>query len=213
MRLRLLPVLALGLLFAPVCHAQTAGNTTPSAASLALATKLIDLTANQTTTLATIQSGFKPTLDQMKSHGVPQELVDQIQQASNQFFAANFNWTTLEPQIAQLYASSFTDQELTALIAFYSSAAGQKAAALMPKLYQQSLIVALNDIKPKLPDLQQKVVGMMQAYQAAHTPPPSPSSSLLTPSSSMGAPSGGGGSSLLNSSPVIGPGGSATPSN
>ena len=52
----------------------------------------------------------------------------------SEFIDKYLTWEAMKPDLIQLYAESFSEQELRELIAFYRTPTGQKTIALLPEL-------------------------------------------------------------------------------
>ncbi|HEU5078235.1 MAG TPA: DUF2059 domain-containing protein [Opitutaceae bacterium] len=155
-------VLAFALI-APTCWAD----------SQALAEKLLDLTGTQKAMSSGFELGFKPVLNQMKAQGMPDELLNQIADASHQFFAENFKWQDIKPDIVKMYVQTFSEAELGDLVKFYESPTGKKAASSMPSLMQQTSAIAMGRVQNKMPEFQKHVMSLINDYRAKH-PTPAP---------------------------------------
>jgi len=128
-------LLAVALLaFAPAAHAQHK----PSAAALATANQLIKVTG--ATTL------FKPliagVIEQAKTPFLQQNPMlskdlNEIGAKINADLSPRFSELTNE--VATLYATRFSDQELKAILTFYQSPAGQKLLAQQPQIIEASM--------------------------------------------------------------------------
>jgi hypothetical protein len=148
--------LVFAALVAPLCRADE---------SLNLADKLLDLTNTSTFMQQTFETGLKPSLDQMRAKGAPAELVDAIHVEAQNFFQENFNWETMKPKLAKLYADNYTEAELKDIITFYQTPTGQKTLAKMPVLMQQSLAMSMAGVQANMPEFQRRVSGLIQDYQ------------------------------------------------
>ena len=87
------------------------------------------------------------------------------------------NWPLLEPAYIDLYARTFTDEELDGILAFYKSATGKSFLAKSPaltvdaqKITQDQLIA----IQPQLNQLVQDFQRTMAGPAPAATPAPKP---------------------------------------
>ena len=128
-------LLAVALLaFAPAAHAQHK----PSAAALATANQLIKVTG--ATTL------FKPliagVIEQAKTPFLQQNPMlakdlNEIGAKINADLSPRFSELTNE--VATLYATRFSDQELKAILTFYQSPAGQKLLTQQPQIIESSM--------------------------------------------------------------------------
>jgi len=75
-------------------------------------------------------------------------------------------WDTLEPTMIEVYRKSFTQHELDGMLAFYRSEAGQAVIAKLPTVMQQTMQamqVRINELMPKLQQLQQDTVAQLRA--------------------------------------------------
>jgi hypothetical protein len=149
-------MLALAALIAPVCRADD---------SLALANRYLELTGAPEFLRQGFESGIKSSLDRMRAQGAPADLVDGIQAEARSFFAQNFKWDDVRPKLAKLYADAFTEAELREIVAFYGTPTGQKAVARMPALTQEGGQIAMSGVQAKMPEFQQRVGAMIQAFK------------------------------------------------
>jgi hypothetical protein len=81
------------------------------------------------------------------------------------------SWQQLEPQMAALYANAFTASELQDLIHFYQTPTGRKAAAVMPDLAKQAILIGSNLARQHIPELQQMIrvrASELQKASPAH---------------------------------------------
>ena len=150
-------MLVIAAVIAPVCRADD---------SLALANKYLDLTAAPAYLQQGFEGGIKSSLDRMRAQGAPADLVDGIQADARSFFAQNFKWDDVKPRLAKLYADAFTEAELREIVAFYGTPTGQKAVARMPALTQEGGLIAMSGVQAKMPEFQQHVAAMIQAFKA-----------------------------------------------
>lgn len=83
-------------------------------------------------------------------------------------------WKELEPQMVQLYSSTYSEGEIDGILAFYKGPVGQAMLAKTPELTQKSMELS----QGKLAALQPKVQAMSQEFakqfQAAAAPAPAP---------------------------------------
>ncbi len=168
-------MLVAAALIAPVCRADD---------SLALANKYLDVSGISGGMQQSFEAGIKPALDRMRSQGMPAELVESIHAASQKFFADNFKWDDLKPQVAKLYAETFTEAELRDIVAFYETPTGQKVAAKLPGLFQQATALSMTRIQEKMPEFQQQVGALIQDYQkkaAAEAAAKAPAGAVAAP--------------------------------
>ena len=81
------------------------------------------------------------------------------------------NWATLEPVYLDLYARTFTDEELDGILAFYKTPSGKALLEKSPTL----TVDAQKIPQQKLVDMQPQLTQYVQEFQKAMTAPaPSP---------------------------------------
>ncbi|WP_187775746.1 DUF2059 domain-containing protein [Luteimonas suaedae] len=76
---------------------------------------------------------------------------------SNERIAEALSWETLEPLYRDIYAKTFTGEDMDAMIEFYGSPAGQKLLDKMPQLMQNTMTAVQQLIVPMLQQLEQDV--------------------------------------------------------
>jgi hypothetical protein len=96
---------------------------------------------------------------------------------------AQLSWDIMGPQIVNIYAKSFTEDELTAIVTFYKSPAGSAFLAKAPDINQQLQQLA----QPKLATLQTQVRDAFEEFRKSVTPSGPPTLNNLPPE---GAPAG-----------------------
>lgn len=82
-------------------------------------------------------------------------------------------WKALEPDFINLYASTYTEQELDGIIAFYKSPVGQKMLEKTPELMTKSTEITQQKMREVQPQLNQMVEDFMKSM-AASTGKPTP---------------------------------------
>jgi uncharacterized protein len=154
--MKIITLFALAALVAPLSRAED---------SLPLASQLLDLNSTATVMQQTFEAGLKPSLDHMRAQGAPADLVESIHVEARNFFAENFKWDVMKPQIAKIYADAFTAAELQDMIAFYKSPTGQKTVEKLPGVTQQIMALALSGVQAHMPEFQQRVGALIQDYK------------------------------------------------
>ena len=67
------------------------------------------------------------------------------------------SWKALEPQYVELYAQTYTEDELDAILVFYKSPAGSSLLAKTPELTARSLQISQSRVAIIVPQLKQMV--------------------------------------------------------
>lgn len=73
------------------------------------------------------------------------------------------SWAETEPLLAQVYATTFTDDDLRSFIAFYRTPAGQKLVAKLPEIVEQSTQVGADLAAKHKPELQAMLLSRLAA--------------------------------------------------
>ena len=89
-------------------------------------------------------------------------------------------WKALEPDFIKLYASTYTEEELDGIIAFYKSPVGQRMMEKTPELMTKSTQITQQKMSELQPQLNQMVQDFMKSMAASMgkptpaqtTPPP-----------------------------------------
>lgn len=84
---------------------------------------------------------------------------------------SEYNWTVMEPDMIDAYQKSFTEEEVTAMINFYSTPAGQAAITKMPQLMQSVMASSqarLQALLPRIRAISEKASADAQAADVAH---------------------------------------------
>jgi hypothetical protein len=91
----------------------------------------------------------------------------------NGIMRETMNWTKLKPQITDIYASTYTEQDLDGILAFYRSPVGQKMIQVQPELGAKSQGITqqhLQEMQPKLRDAFDQFRKEMQVKYPAQMP-------------------------------------------
>jgi uncharacterized protein len=73
-----------------------------------------------------------------------------------------FQQSPLRPTVARIYAKTFTQQELQAMIRFYSTAVGQRILKKLPAAMQQATDIYMQQVSVALPSINAKIATVLQ---------------------------------------------------
>ncbi len=76
-------------------------------------------------------------------------------------------WKALEPDFINLYASTYTEEELDGIIGFYKSPVGQKMLEKTPELMAKSTEITQQRMREVQPELNQMVQDFMKSIAAS----------------------------------------------
>ena len=79
---------------------------------------------------------------------------------------SQYNWKVMEPDMIDAYQKTFTEEEVTAMINFYATPAGQAAITKMPQLMQSVMAGSQARLQALLPQMR-AVAEKAQADAAA----------------------------------------------
>jgi len=78
----------------------------------------------------------------------------QVQTKIMDLVKARISWEKMRPQYVKLYAETFSDEEISGMLAFYGSQAGRAMLEKMPALVTKIMGVAQAQMKDILPEIQ-----------------------------------------------------------
>ena len=84
-------------------------------------------------------------------------LLAQYKEVMLKFFFKYMSWDSLKDEIAKIYASEFTSQELKELTTFYKTPVGKKAALLLPHLMNKGAELGMKRVQEHMPELRKMV--------------------------------------------------------
>jgi uncharacterized protein len=99
-----------------------------------------------------------------------QARLDEFQQKLYAMIDAQIGWKAIEPDILDLYAETFTDDELDGILAFYKSPAGISMVQKLPGLTTQAMQLT----QSRMATLQPQVKQMIADFARESAPRASP---------------------------------------
>lgn len=106
--------------------------------------------------------------------------ITDFQQRVMDVVSQKIGWKALEPDFINLYASTYTEEELDGIVAFYKSPIGQKMIEKTPELTAKSTQITQQKMSELQPVLSQMVQDFMKSM-AASTPKPPPAQTTPPP--------------------------------
>jgi hypothetical protein len=100
------------------------------------------------------------------------EKFDTFQQNLQQATEAQIGWKVLEPEYVDLYAKTYTEPEMDAILTFYKSPAGQSMLTKSSELNTQSVQLVQARMATLQPQLQKLAQDFVQSTKPAATQPP-----------------------------------------
>jgi uncharacterized protein len=157
------------LLCAPAAFADQASKNAKIEEMLALtnASQMINQVFEQMKAMETAQ------LSKMDVPADKRQAADQIQQKILQLLQDSLSWDKLKPKMIEIYAATFTEEEIDGILNFYKSPAGQAMLQKMPQLVQRSMAMTqqmAQEIMPRVQDLVEQMKA--QEKNGAGSSPP-----------------------------------------
>lgn len=130
-----------------------------------LGEQLADLTGAE----KALQENFLATIDSAMSQmkGGDPLLFQAIKDATQAFYTEHYKWAELRPIFGAAYATEFSDDELKAVIAFYESPVGRKAAEKFSVSSRIASQQVAEKMKDKTPLLQRSLMQLVQKHVEA----------------------------------------------
>jgi hypothetical protein len=104
-----------------------------------------------------------------------QKLVD-LEKKFSDLIDSQVGWKVIEPAFTDIYAKTFTEDELNAIVAFYKTSGGTALIDKMPSVNSQATML----MQSKMTALQPQMKQMYEEFQRSQVAPP-PAGSPATP--------------------------------
>ena len=85
--------------------------------------------------------------------------INRVMEITNRRLAEALTWENMEPIYRDIYARTFTGEDVDAMIGFYGSPAGQKTLDKMPQLMQNTMQAVQQLVMPVLQQLEQDIAA------------------------------------------------------
>jgi hypothetical protein len=73
------------------------------------------------------------------------------------FYMDTIGWNSIKNDIGAIYKKNFSEAEVTEITKFYKTPAGAKAIQLMPRLFQEGMMISQKRLQERLPELRKIV--------------------------------------------------------
>lgn len=107
----------------------------------------------------------KMQVEQIAKMDLPPEVrasTAEMQKRTEALVRKMLSWEALKPRFVELYAATYTEPELDAIVGFYKSAAGQAMLNKMPQLMQGSMALTQEAVAGMMPEMMKIVEDMKQ---------------------------------------------------
>jgi hypothetical protein len=96
-----------------------------------------------------------------------QALVDDFRSKAFTLVESRMGWKAIEPEILDLYARNFTDDELDSILVFYRSPAGISIVAKLPAMTTQAAQISQTKMTALMPELKRMIQDFAKAAEEA----------------------------------------------
>lgn len=126
--------------------------------------QVMELVKQQTTSMTSQMMGANLTPEQKAS-------ISEFQQKVFEYIESQVGWNAMRPQYVDLYTTTFTEDEIDGMVAFYKSPAGQAMIAKTPDLTQKSMVLVQQKMIAVQPQIQQMIEEFARSAAKQYPPP------------------------------------------
>jgi uncharacterized protein len=157
--------------------------------------KLIDTVTAQLDQV--MHSSMQPALKGHRFNAEQRQILDDMETELAGMVKQYLKWSDLEPQLIAVYRKTFTQQEISGMLVFYSSSTGQAVIEKLPLVMQNTMeftMQRLGDLQPKIAQLQRDTIAALKRAESRadeprqSEPPASASPEAASPSAPPAAP-------------------------
>jgi len=109
--------------------------------------------------------------------GVSQEnkaLSDELTSKILDLISDRVSWEKMKPAMAELYAETFSEEEIDGMLSFYKSPAGQAMLTKMPSLMAKTMGLAQEQMSDIIPAIQKMTIEFLSKHQKDTAAPAAP---------------------------------------
>lgn len=128
------------------------------------ADEFLKVTRYEELTVEAAIATFDERAKQMEKQGVPSEAIPEIRLEARKMYTSIFTGPEIRRKMVELYNKTYTEEELTQLVAFYRTPVGQKSLTAMRTLALEARQLAAPAIQALMPDFQQKTTEIVQKH-------------------------------------------------
>ena len=162
--------LVMGLAIAtPPLSAQDAA-AEPDPKAVEAAGKLLDSMDMEKTMQESLKTSLDAQMQQFAQLGLPPAGIEELKKEMFDFLSDVLSWDEIRPTVVNLYAQSFTAEELDELRAFYQTPTGKKALSLMPQLMNEGMMLGQQKVQERAAELNQRIAPIIQKHMAPAPP-------------------------------------------
>lgn len=111
--------------------------------------------------MKTMVPGVKMTADEQKDFDAFLQKIFSITQEA-------MTWSKLEPQFVDLYASTYSEEEIDGMVAFYHTPTGEAMISKQPEILSKSQVISQAQLAAVQPKIREAVMQFVQEMAAKH---------------------------------------------
>lgn len=120
-------------------------------------------------------TGMQKQIEESVDNVLALQLAQSPQLAANkavvhEFLERHIGWHSLQDALTEMYLQEFSEQELKEMIAFYSSATGQKVIERLPLLVQKRNQLASQRLQQNIGELQYQLGSSQEKQETTNKP-------------------------------------------
>ncbi|OGV56381.1 MAG: hypothetical protein A2017_12605 [Lentisphaerae bacterium GWF2_44_16] len=122
--------------------------------------------------VAMVKEQFDETVNMMmsqqsKAFAGQGKIPDEVAKVLQGFYKKYLTWETVKNDMTKAYSETFTQEEIQAMIKFYSTPAGQSIVKKQPQLTQKIMLLTMASMQKHMPELQASLMEIMKKKQPA----------------------------------------------
>lgn len=118
--------------------------------------------------MAQVQAAVKTLVPGMKMTADEQKDFDAFLQKIGAITQESMAWPKLEPQFVDLYASTYSEEEIDGMVAFYHTPTGEAMIAKQPEILSKSQVISQAQLAAVQPKIREAVMQFVQEMAAKH---------------------------------------------
>ncbi|EIQ01685.1 hypothetical protein OpiT1DRAFT_00258 [Opitutaceae bacterium TAV1] len=138
----------------------------PDGVATTLALEILEVTDARGGLKIEFDSTVDDLVAKLKASGFPGDGIEAVQATLRQWFEREIRWEDIRPRLAEAYVGVFSAGELEALLAFYRTPAGKKAAARLPDLFLKTVAIRQEYAAGKQEILNREIGLVINKYKA-----------------------------------------------
>jgi hypothetical protein len=130
----------------------------------------------------TMRASIRDGLQAQSLNAEQQKIFDDMMTKLMSMMKEQINWSAMEPLMIRVYRDTFTQQEVDAMVRFYSSPAGRSVSGKLPVAMQESMQLMQERMRSLIPRIGQLEKDTAQRLkEAADSPAAAPSPGAQPP--------------------------------